>query len=44
MGVVGVRAGQRRRMAVAENERVYERYIALSNAQDFGKLGEVVDP
>jgi hypothetical protein len=27
-----------------ENKRVYERYIGLLNAQDFGALGEVVDP
>ena len=26
------------------NKRVYERYIGLLNAQDFGSLAEVVDP
>ncbi len=31
-------------MTGAENKRVYERYIGLLNAQDFGALGEVVDP
>ena len=31
-------------MTSGENKRVYERYIGLSNAQDFGALGEVVDP
>jgi len=27
-----------------ENKRVYERYVGLLNAQDFGSLDEVVDP
>ena len=31
-------------MAGEENKRVYERYIGLLNAQEFGALGEVVDP
>lgn len=31
-------------MTVEENKRVYERYIGLLNAQDFGALDEVVDP
>lgn len=35
---------ERRRVTGEENKRVYERYIELLNAQDFGALGEVVDP
>jgi hypothetical protein len=35
MGGVGIRVGRRRRTEVAENKRVYERYIELLNAQDF---------
>ena len=35
---------QRRRVTGEENKRVYERYIGLLNAQDFGSLDEVVDP
>ena len=31
-------------MTGEENKRVYERYIGLLNAQDFGSLDEVVDP
>ena len=31
-------------MTKEENKRVYERYIDLLNAQDFGGLPEVVDP
>ena len=31
-------------MTGEENKRVYERYIELLNAQDFGALDEVVDP
>ena len=31
-------------MTSEENKRVYERYIGLLNAQDFGALDEVVDP
>ena len=31
-------------MTSEENKRVYERYIGLLNAQDFGSLDEVVDP
>ena len=31
-------------MTKEENKRVYERYIGLLNAQDFGGLEEVVDP
>ncbi len=34
----------RRRVTGEENKRVYERYIELLNAQEFGALGEVVDP
>jgi hypothetical protein len=35
---------KRRRVTSEENKRVYERYIGLLNAQDFGSLAEVVDP
>ena len=31
-------------MTTEQNKRVYERYIELLNAQDFGALDEVVDP
>ena len=31
-------------MTGEENKRVYERYVGLLNAQDFGSLDEVVDP
>ena len=35
---------ERGRVTGEENKRVYERYIGLLNAQDFGSLNEVVDP
>jgi predicted ester cyclase len=36
--------GREGRVTGEENKRVYERYIGLLNAQDFGSLDEVVDP
>jgi predicted ester cyclase len=35
---------KRRRVTGEDNKRVYERYIELLNAQNFGGLEEVVDP